>query len=77
MKVASSGDVGFVSVLNRGGRGRDSIVFSCMWPGSASTNLSRAKRRKAIQGGMREVLVVLVKGPRLLVAFGLIWPDVN
>ena len=44
MKLAYSGDVDLVFVLNGVGRGRDSIVLSCMWQGGAFTNLSRVER---------------------------------
>ena len=46
MKGASSGDVGLVSVLDGVGRGRDSLVLSCMWQGSAFANSLALNERR-------------------------------
>ena len=74
MKVASSGDVGdvgdvgFVLVLDGVGRGRDSLVLSCMWHGGAFTNLSRVKRGAIFMELDEGAWVVLVEDPGLPVA---------
>ena len=55
IKVASSGGVGLVLVLDGVGRDRDSFVLSRRWQGGAFTNLPRIKRREVLKSDLREL----------------------
>ena len=55
MKATSSGDVGLVFILDGVGRDRESLVLSCMWQGSAFTDLSGVKRGDILESERREL----------------------
>ena len=71
MKVPSSGDVGLVFlVLDGVGRGRDSLILSCMRQGGAFANLSHVKRGEIFVELDEGAWVVLVEDLGLPVASG-------